>query len=116
MVKQIQFKFIFPAIGERHNNEWRITANYAVEQVLEYDYEGGYPEQEGVQEFETLTITSAEDWTLGFNSGTILLKDIPAELRRDIVQTGLRAAKATYAERKGIGPSAWSHCKSMAAV
>ena len=87
MQTTIEYKYFFAAIGERHNNEWKIKAMYSVETVPAFDLEG---DPTPADEFERIVILSANDHTLGFNSGDIELKDIPVEVRRDIVSTGIK--------------------------
>lgn len=96
MTKRINFKYFFLAPGERVTMEWRITADYIREEVRAFDLEGDPANMPDV--FERLIITSVEDWTLGYNSGTIQLRNVDDDLRRDIYNTGIRAASQHYAQ------------------
>lgn len=96
MTKRINFKYFFLAPGERVTMEWRITADYTREEIRAFDIEGDLANMHDI--LEPLIITSVEDWTLGYNSGTIQLKNVDADLRRDIYNTGLRAASQHYAQ------------------
>ena len=76
--------------------EWRVTADYTREEIRAFDIEGDLANMPDI--FERLTILSVEDWTLGYNSGTIQLRNVDDDLRRDIYNTGIRAASQNYAQ------------------
>lgn len=96
MTKRISFKYFFLAPGERVTMEWRIAAEYIRTEHRLFDIEGELSNMPDV--VEDFIILSVEDWTLGYNSGTIQLKNVDDDLRRDIYNTGLKAASQHYAQ------------------
>ena len=90
MKNQITFQFFFLGIGERLTHEWHVTATHVRREHRNFDLEGEISNTPDIEEY--LERIQVNDHTLGFNAGEITFKDLPADLRRQIVETGLRAA------------------------
>lgn len=90
MRKQIQFQILFLGLGERLTHDWRVTATHVTEEHRNFDLEGD--ESNTPDLYCYMERIQVNDFTLGFDAGEINFKDLPADLRRQIIATGLKAA------------------------
>lgn len=98
MQKQIEFQYNFLGIGERHTVCFMVAGIYKRLEMPAYDLEGELSNMPDV--FEEFAITEIQDWTLGFNSGNVQIKNLPVDIRRDIVKQALKIADEQRKENK----------------
>lgn len=90
MRKQIRYQFYFQSAANMTFRELDIEAEYIRQEVPAFDLEGDISNMPDV--FEVVNITRLYDVMLGIELNLI---EIPVDLRRAIVNAGLRVANET---------------------
>lgn len=85
MRRSIQYQFFFQAVGDPTFKEIEVEADYLRQEVQAFDLNGDLSNMDDV--FEQISIKRLYDVTLGID---LKLIEIPVDLRRSIVNAGLR--------------------------